>query len=282
MLIIGQQQDTLEAYINDIGLVPGGFMAYTSIQQMDGLDLPADHGAGINDARYEADRYPHAVIQLALYMVGALDGVIGGKYDANIAALAKWLKSVKRPVYFRIGYEFDLPDNAYDPKKYQQAYRYIVDRLRAHSVSNVAYVWHSAAMIQQAGPYLDWYPGDDYVDWVAVSIFNPMQIKPSKDLVAFARQHRKAFMIAESSPAGLVSTGAKKEWFRHYFDFIQESDIKIVCYINSFWDTYPMFKALHWGDARVQADPAIKAMWLRETKTYLRSYPGLFNRLSGP
>jgi len=281
LLIIGQQKDSIEGYIQNIGIVPGGLMFYTSIQNMDGLDRPANHGAGILYAQYFINRYPNTVIQLALYMVGALDNTLNGKYDQNILKLANWMKSVNRPIYFRIGYEFDLPDNGYDPVKYQQAYRYIVDHLRSQGVTNVAYVWHSACLIQPNGDFMDWYPGDDYVDWFAVSIFNPMQIANAKIMATFATAHFKPFMIAESTPAGLVSTEAKKEWFRHYFDFIRDQDVKVVCYINSDWNSYPMFQSMDWGDAQIQDDPEIKDRWIKQIGNgFLQSSPDLFDKLT--
>jgi len=283
LLIIGQQRDTIDAYLDSIGTVPGGFMIYTSIQKMDGLDSPSrNYGAGINDAQYYINQYPNTVIQLALYMVGALDDTLAGKYSKNILKLAHWMKSVHCPIYFRIGYEFDLPENNYDPEKYQRVYRYIVDHLRAQGVNNVAYVWHTACLTESQGNFLDWYPGDDYVDWFAVSLFNPMQIAVARKFSTIALVHKKPMMIAESTPAGLYSTNAKLEWFRHYFDFIKDEDVKVVCYINSNWNTYPLFKAINWGDARIQNDAAIKAMWLKETGNgeFLQSSTNLFNKLT--
>jgi len=280
LLIIGQQKDIIDGYIQSMGIVPGGFMVYTSIQNMDGLDQPADHGSGIMDAQYYVNSYPHAAIQLALYMVGALDATLAGRYDDNILKLAQWMKNADCPIYFRIGYEFDLPENDYDPEKYQLVYRYIVDHLRVQGVNNVAYVWHSASMMEPKGDFMDWYPGDDYVDWFAVSIFNPMQIATARRFFAIGRQHNKPSMIAESTPAGLVSTNAKREWFRHYFDFINDDDIKIVCYINSDWDVEPLFKSSHWGDERIQNDPEIKAMWINEmNKGYLQYSLDMFKEL---
>jgi len=282
LLIIGQQEDAINGYIQNIGVVPGGFMFYTSIQRMEALDKPADNGGGIIYAQYYVNHFPNTVIQLALYMVGALDDTINGRYDKNIQKLAKWMKSVKRPIYFRIGYEFDLPQNGYDPQKYQQAYRYIVDHLRAQGVDNVAYVWHSAALLESKGNFLDWYPGDDYVDWFAVSLFNPMQIAIAKNFFIIAREHKKSLMIAESTPVGLYSRRGKSDWFKHYFDFIDSDDVKVVCYINSDWDAYKQFSSIHWGDARIQIDREIKSMWIKKTGNgYLQSSPELFKKLSG-
>ena len=262
--IIGQQKDTIEEYTKKMGR-PAGIMAYTSIQKMEGFDAPADQGGGVQDMRYYLQHYPRTPIQLGLYMNGALDDVSAGRYNGNIHQLGQWIKKAKRPVYLRIGYEFDLPDNHYDPQEYIQAYQYIVDHLRSQGVANASYVWHSAAAFDHRD-FMLWYPGDDYVDWFAVSFFNPMQAQTADDFAALARKHDKPFMIAESSPAGLYTVRGKKDWYNRYFDFIRKHDIPVVCYINSNWDWYPLFKQMHWGDARVEANAEIKTLWLKETR----------------
>ena len=280
MMIIGQQKDAIDGYIANTGMVPGGFMAYTSIQDMDGLDEPADHASGINHAQYFVDSYPHAAIQLGLYLKGALDDILAGQYDGNIIKLANWMKNTGSPIYLRIGYEFDLPDNGYDPLKYKEAYRYIVEHLRDENVTNVAYVWHSATLIESHGHFMDWYPGDQYVDWFAVSVFNPMQIATAKEFFAIAREHGKSLMIAESAPIGLVSMRAKMEWFRHYFDFINEENVKVISYINSDWDSYSYYRSVKWGDTRIEKDPAIKDMWEKEMGNgYVQYSLDLFKKL---
>ena len=98
------------------------------------------------------EHYPKALVQIGLYMVNALDGVIAGQFDYNIEKLAEVFKREDRPIYLRIGYEFDNPDNHYDPVKYIMAYRYIVDKLHRLGVNNVAYVWHSYAVIDSQNP----------------------------------------------------------------------------------------------------------------------------------
>lgn len=281
LLIIGQQRDVVDDYVKALRMVPAGLMGYTSTQRMEGVLAAADHGAGIQHLQYFVDKYPDTALQIGLYMRKDLDQVLKGHRDENIALLGQWLMGTGRPVYLRIGYEFDLPDNHYDPLQYQAAYRYIVDRLRSQGVTNVAYVWHSAVTFDNPGRYLDWYPGDDYVDWFGISFFNPQQTRVAEDFFRLGREHKKPLMIAESTPAGVYSLRSKKEWFRHFFDLIRRNDVKAVSYINSSWDDLPVFKAMHWGDARVQADPELKELWLNEIrKDFLYSSRLLFQKIA--
>jgi len=168
LLIIGQHKDAIDTYVKELEHTPAGIMVYTSVQLAEGIYDAFDHGGGAQHLQYEVEKYPDTVMQVGLYMVDVLDAIIEGKYDNNIKKIGKWIKKANRPVYLRIGYEFDGPHNHYDPELYVKAYRYIVEKFRRSGVNNVAYVWHSYANYTKR-PVMDWYPGDEYVDWVAVS-----------------------------------------------------------------------------------------------------------------
>ena len=144
LVFIGQDNKTIETYIDQVGHQPDGFMLYTSIQKVEGLIAPSpDYGSGIGYADGLMTKYPKASLQLGLYMVDALKDVYQGAYDDNIEIIADWFKTKNVPIYLRIGYEFDGPHNHYDPRDYIKAYRYLVDCFRRSGVTNVAYVWHS-------------------------------------------------------------------------------------------------------------------------------------------
>jgi hypothetical protein len=129
-------------------------------------------------------------------------------------------------VYLRIGYEFDGAWNhGYsNPQLYVAAYRRIVDVLRQEGADNIEYVLHaSAAGVDEIidGGHEDiskWYPGDEYVDWMALSWFmNPDErsivlqagftpMSPGEladELLQLARQKNKPVMIAEASPQAM-------------------------------------------------------------------------------
>ncbi len=282
LLIIGQEKQAIKDYVDSVGIIPGGTMFYTSIQQLDGLDGPYNRGGGVLDGRALLDAYPDSVLQVGLWMVDGLDAVAAGEYDKNIDRLGVWIKSSGRPVFLRIGYEFDIPLNRYEPVAYVQAWRHIVDRLRHNGVDNVAYVWHSYAGLPPH-PWIDWYPGDDYVDWVAVSFFGQPNIYMTK-LAEFALAHQKPFMIAESTPKGLgtkYGQASWDHWFRGFFQFISDKNVKAVCYINWDWETIPDFKGQGWGDTRIEANAVIKAAWTREVMQdkYLHASKDLFHQL---
>lgn len=109
LLLIGQDRNTIDRYASATGNIPGGTMLYTSIQEVRGLEEPNEYGSGPEDGQALLQTYPYSVIQIGLYMVDALDDTIAGTYDAHLKTLAQWIKKADRPVYLRIGYEFDNP-----------------------------------------------------------------------------------------------------------------------------------------------------------------------------
>jgi hypothetical protein len=276
LVIIGQDKETIEGYIHSIKIPPSGFMVYTSIQKMDGLDYESpDYGSGINHAEQLIKKYPNTVLQIGLYMVDALQDTYNGRYDENIKKLAIWLKKVDVPVFLRVGYECDGVHNHYNPDDYKKAYRYLVDKLKFYEVNNVAYVWHVHA--HQIKPDLDsWFPGNDYVDWVGFSYFNQPQVM-MESVVNFARNHHKPVMVAESTPKGVGASNGKL-WYDAFFHFINKNGIKAFSYINSNWEGQNMWKGQGWRDARVQTDGHIKQLWYKEISkdNYLKSSPGLY------
>ncbi len=274
---VGQQLDIIDDYAKNFG-APAVLMTYTSIQDLEGLGIRADRGGGEQHAQHLIDNYPHSALQLGLYMVDALDKINAGGYDDHIEKLGEWIKQAHRPIYLRVGYEFDLTDNHYFPEKYKAAYRRIVDHLRAQGVDNVTFVWHSASDSDSRERLLQWYPGDDYVDWVGLSFFgiSPDRIANYNLIAELAADLNKHLMIAESTPSGFITTQAKQEWFEALFDFIEAQPVEMLNYINSNWDVLPLFKKDGWGDARIQNDTTIRDLWRRMVlgnESYLQSSP---------
>ena len=283
LLLVGQDRNTISRYVRATGSIPGGTMLYTSIQEMKGLEESYEYGSGPQDGKALLRSYPKSVIQVGLYMVGGLNNTLAGTYDANLLSLAQWIKKANRPVYLRIGYEFDNPSNHYDPDQYVQVFRYVVDFLRKQGVRNAAYVWHSYCWTEKPGQqWMDWYPGDDYVDWFGASMFAmPDQLWTASNFVKLAREHHKPFMICESTPWGLYTGRGKMDFLKHIFRFIKDRNVEAFCYIDSNWDVMPMYQGQHIGDARLEDYHETKDLWLKEIHQdrYLKASVHLFQSL---
>ena len=260
LVFAGQNNYDSSLFVKINKRIPYGFMIYTSLANLEGLTENANPGAGDTSAAYIMKNYPGTALQIGLYLVNSLEAIIDGHLDDNIEKFANWIKSTQVPVYLRIGYEFDYPENGYDPDLYIAAYKKIVDKFRELGVTNVEYVWHSYAALNPKG-IESWYPGDEYVDWCAISYFATPQWIP---MVNFAKRNSKPLMIAECSPilGDFKNPSKLLEWYKKLFRFIENQNVKAFCYINADWDSQPMFAHFNWGSGRLNQSKEIQNFWL--------------------
>ncbi len=296
LLIMGQTVEGITEYRNHFPErpIPGGWSAYWGIPEFKGVtEIHKNDTGSSQNHQMLIDSFPNTVIQSAMWMVGKW-GIAkfagNGDYDRVVKKYSIWAKSVNRPIYLRIGYEFDGPHNELDPQEFVKAYRHIVDLIRKKGVDNIAFVWHSYA----SKPYKDhplsaWYPGDDYVDWVAISVFGHAYHGSDfgnycDDVLEFAKQHKKPVMIAESNPIhGIDNTSTEvwDEWFVNFFTFTYQKNIKAISFINEDWTKASIPGISEWKDSRMYNNESVSRAWFEETKNerYLKQSPQLYELL---
>jgi hypothetical protein len=233
----------VDGYFDHTAGIPAGVTTYTGINNLGGLKSAANWGAGDINAQKLVDEkvFKHSVLVIGLWMAdGHEERVAAGGFDENIVVLADWMKAQERPIFLRIGYEFDGPWNTHEPEAYVTAYQRIVDTLAELDVQNVATVWQSATWGETYNDYEWelWYPGDDYVDWFGMSYFTAKQ-DVLNSFIDLAREHNKPLMIAEATPYGFNVKTMNPDtlwnsWYGGFFDFIYENRdiIQAVAYIN--------------------------------------------------
>jgi hypothetical protein len=292
LLILGQDLGAVGGFSspNDNGYadfftdIPAGITTYTSLSSLNGLKSLDNWGSGDVCAQCILDnpRYDNSSIVIGLYIVNQLDDIISGSLDTKISELGKWIQDAKRPVFLRIGYEFNGSWNNYEPTKYKAAFRKICDELKQMGVTNFASVWQSEGS-GTANQLLAWYPGDEYVDWMGYSHFT----NKGNGIIELAKSKSKPVMIAEATPqkdlksenGDLVWTN----WFQPLFTQISNNDvIKALAYINVDWESQPMWVGQGWGDSRIQVNEIVSTNWKTEIKSgkWLFGDENLFNLLS--
>lgn len=205
------------------------------------------------------------VIQFGLELVGVTDDIASGALDDDIDDLLDGIETLGLPVYLRIGYEFNgLSWNGYQPASYKAAFIYLTDKIRERD-HEIATVWNFVPDVTQPLNYLDYYPGDEYVDWWAINIFESYQIDHTATLqfLQSANQHQKPVLIGESTPkyVGVLNGQSSwNNWFAPFFDLIaSQPGIKMTGYINWDWALYPQWS--NWGDARLEANPIVRQLF---------------------
>ena len=253
--------------------MPAGITSYSTIPELWGLDTIVDYGAGLlyADTYKQFEQFEGTALSLGLAFIGQSEPIADGVYDAQIVYLANWLKNFGRPVFLRIGFEFDYGPNQYGgPSGYIPAYRHIVDVLRAEGVTNVAYVWQGLTANSGSG----FFPGADYVDWISFSAFSPGGAPPSTytngNMFKLAEIHDKPVMIAEMATNGVRLESANgnaiwRSYFQPWLDMIESTDrIKAVAWINQDWQTQPLWADLRFWDntnTRLQDNEIVKQNW---------------------
>jgi len=244
--IVGQDLDATRGYLaSGCCVAPDGLTTYVGLYnvlspqaQFGGLGLDetgapitleADWGGGPISAYKSATTPGVRDLAVGLFIANndhpnGLAELVGGQHDDKIRQIARLARHVRGVMYLRIGYEFDGVWNKGqdDRALYIKAWRRIVDVLRAERASNIEYVWQASAsplddLIEgRQESIADWYPGDDYVDWIAFSWFlSPDEPRPltgghpvqatrafMDEVVAMARSRHKPVMIAELAPQG--------------------------------------------------------------------------------
>jgi beta-mannanase len=240
-----------------------------------------------NRIKKELDKYPNLIPQIGLNLLDLKKNdisleVSNGEYDKDLEKLLSKLKSLDRPVFIRIGYEFDKKDK-YDPDNFVKAWRHIVDKLRDAKIENVATVW-CACPFNGTDPVEPFYPGDDYVDWFGVDVFPTRwltgEYKPVEDFLALANKKKKPVMVGESTAAYTGVLEGKKsweEWFKPFFKWIHNhKQIKAFCYINWDWAVDKTWGSPGtWGNCRIEDNKEVKERFVRELKNpkYIHNQP---------
>lgn len=151
--------------------------------------------------------------------------ILNGSQDALIAAAADALAGLKAPVFLRWAWEmngnwfdWDGAHNGNNPAGYIKAWKHIHDIFVAHHALNVAWVWGPNAGSVPGAAWNDmnnYYPGDDYVDWVAVSGYSTGRDNPDSLFGDIVKRYgsRKPIMIAET---GALERGGtvKADWIK--------------------------------------------------------------------
>lgn len=167
---------------------------------------------------------------------------LSGKADKQLEQFFTAIQKVGKPVFMRIGWEFNNLDH-FDPIEYREGFKYIVNKMRAMKVTNIATLWHASVPdlneltgipILGKHHYMDFYPGDDYVDWWSISQFSIGTFRSSGSIEFYqnAASRNKPVFIGESSPwfndghtmrfRNPDSLEESLSWFNAYFSLFEE------------------------------------------------------------
>jgi hypothetical protein len=153
-----------------------------------------------------------------------LQKIIAGEFDADLHAWAREAKNFGSPILIEWGTE---PNGNWfswngkwnggageGPRRYIAAYRHIVDLMRAEGANNLQWVWHVNWLDEPEkgwNRFENYFPGDNYCDWVALSAYGPTTPTTRDGTESFAFKMREAYprlmKIAAGKPIIIAELG---------------------------------------------------------------------------
>ncbi len=179
-----------------------------------------------------------------------LQDVVAGKFDWYLDDWITGITEFKSPVFIRLSHEMDGDWYPYsegwkkDPKRntaadYIAYWKHVVDRFRKAGVTNVAWVWCVNGDRAGGKDWPDYYPGDAYVDWLAIDLYSARNPKPvMKEFLDMYGGTGKPIMIPEGGTGAEQTQWNKKfasaeAWTKELFDAIEATPrVKAICWFE--------------------------------------------------
>lgn len=270
----GNNQKCIEKYYDTLpaGTKPSIFMVYQ------GLKSYAKNTKGAEFFKAKMERYgklnPNMIPQLGLSMtfdgnpeLCYVDTVAAGGYDDAIENFAQAVKAYNKPIFIRLGYEFNGEWNGYKPASFVKAYNRVAKRIKeVCKGQEVALVWCFASD-GKVDDFMPFYPGDKYVDWWGIDLFGTdhFELPETHAFLKASMAKKKPVMIGESTPRRLQSKDGLRTWYAWFAPMMRliygYPSIKAFCYINWDWSETPW---ADWGDGRIQHSPELYQKWVQE------------------
>ena len=228
--------------------------------------------------------------------VFSLDAILRGSFDEDFRAWASGARDYKTPLIVEFGPEVNgkwypwnglwngagdtkgyadaaVPDG---PERYRDAYRRIIRIMRETGACNITWVFHvnyNDWPLERWNRLENYYPGDEYIDWLAVSIYGAQQpvqehwpgftelMTPAYDRLQKLSVN-KPVVVAEFGVAANAPGGSQALWAQHALEALTSGRWPRVIgfsWWNAAWqnDANP----LHDTTMRVQDNPALEAVF---------------------
>ena len=174
--------------------------------------------------------------------------IVNGSLDDTIKARAAGAKALGKPFFLDFAAEMNSDEawSGNDAQLYVNAYRHIHDLFNAAGASNVVWAWCPNVTDTNGSNQttLDYYPGDNYVDWTGVDGYNWgaadwQSFKAVfKDIYPILAGKKKPILIGEMSSS--ETGGDKAQW--------------IAGMIPTLKSDYPLIKGVVWFDINKERD----------------------------
>ncbi|CAN5380955.1 hypothetical protein BH23BAC2_BH23BAC2_05740 [soil metagenome] len=191
---------------------------------------------------------------------GGLKLITEGRFDSYIIKWAEAAKKFRHPFFLRWGHEMNDPyrypwgPHNNSPEDYILAWQYIVNKFREVGAGNVIWIWSPHIAYDTSSQY---YPGNDYVDWIGLTTLNYGTVAPWSQWWSFEEIFDKGYnefstydrpmMISEFG--SLDVGGDRAVWYKEALDAISGNYpvVKSVVFFHASNDNTTTYKTLDWS-----------------------------------
>ncbi len=223
----------------------------------------------------------------------SLANICAGRFDDDLKRWAESAKLFGSPILIEWGTEPNgdwfawngkWNGRAEGPARYVQAYRHIVDLMRGAGADNLQWVWH---VNWDDDPESRWnrlenyFPGESYCAWMAVSAYGPLTPRAVEGLESFREEmdhvYSRLTKLAPNKPIIIAEFGcdihhrkvSASAWARAALrDLFSGRWPAVVgfCWWNESWENDDV--AAHNSDLVILHDPALTAGYRAELKEH--------------
>jgi len=214
--------------------------------------------------------------------VYGLDKIADGTFDDDIIQWAKDARKYGKPLLVEFAPEMNgnwFPwSGMFNGKKegaelYIEAHKHVVELMRDEKATNITWMFHVNSVSEPNKSWnkmKEYYPGDDYIDWLGMSVYGSQ--KPGWEWKNFLTAFQSAYWQLEKvsgkkpiaiSEFGVVedpNSGNKADWIKEAFETILSGN-------------YPRIKAIsYWHSSFDNPDGSISNMRIDSSPEVLKVY----------
>jgi len=153
--------------------------------------------------------------------------IVAGRFDSYIKSAADAAAALHQPMYIRFAHEMNLAGSPFGPGRggntaatFVAAWRHVVTIFRQQGATKVSWIWSPNVDCSGKCPFTAFYPGDSWVDWVALDGYNYSAVDGdpwmtfdqvfASSYAILTRMTSKPVMIGETASA--ETGGSKAQW----------------------------------------------------------------------
>jgi len=176
----------------------------------------------------------------------SLADITAGRIDEQLIAFATQAAAYGRPIFFSFGHEMNLSHYPWcgNPAEYIAAYQHVHQVISAIAC-NITWVWNPG--VDNPDTMMEYFPGAEYVDWIALDGYDPQDQRPAAPrrtfeetfdpIISQLQRHNIPIMIGEFGAATLSPedrTSRQPQYLAEAIDYIARTHERYANPISAF------------------------------------------------